>query len=525
MGYYSSTSGTCEICGAGKFLPAGASDFCRECRPGAFSGSGAALCTACSPGRYQGGSGAGACVACDINQFSLTNATNCLPCPVGKVTATTGQGVCTPPFSTSAIGASAGLNAIAGNGLVPSLICAFAFLYLLLGLAVVKVREGHECVSKLDSVYTLTNAAVLGGSLVMEVVLIIGMFESPFPAVGAAILIARMLHMPASVYVLAAIFAPTRLRVFLALPEGAKLDIMLAKEHLLDNVKIYGTIAGLALIESSLLQFLPWLASDFASATYGCPDMFLLRLLAGVKILQSVISSLAQLSFLILSKGLPRDPQAQAFLACNITLTLLLIFLKAFEAIARANVVKTLPTCFAEAQRQEQRSLPKWLEESLPGVPEASIRSLITALRKDDIVTLKSLFECKAEGVIGEAEIKELGAGAKLNKRQILALLVAFKALSVDTVRDTIVEPTPTEGKLAADDKLPFDGTAPSQPADSLAVSVELSIIPPRRLQFAPGASFDNPIHERATHHDGRSTCSEGPGGVETLTDVIPPPV
>ena len=298
--------------------------------------------------------------------------------------------------------------------------------------------------------------ALLGASLIMEILLIVGMLQSPYPAAGGVVLFGRLIHLPASLYLLAAIFSPENyhgtnfFRVFF-LPEGERLDLMMGQKHLLDNAKIYGLVASLSFIESSLLQFFPWLASEFSAATFGCPDLFVLRLLSFAKVAQAIISGCAQIAFIASSKGFSKDPAVLTFLGFNIALTLASMAVKAFESMIRSKVVKDMKTCEVEIKMQKARSLQLWLTESCSDLSETQVEAVMDAWRKDGIDTLKSLLECKVQGIFTEDDLKELGKAAKLNKRQILSLVHALQALTRDNLRETVVDPPLTSLASALD--------------------------------------------------------------------------
>ena len=123
-------------------------------------------------------------------------------------------------------------------------------------------------------------------SLVSEAFLLAILFSggSEFFTLGAVILVCRLLHTIPTLFILSFVF--TNVQIF-----GLKTVYkqMFARDHFLQFIYPYASLAFLCCFDCSLIFAMPWYFSEFGNVSQGYPDMRALRLTQGYKIVQDFV--------------------------------------------------------------------------------------------------------------------------------------------------------------------------------------------------------------------------------------------
>ena len=102
---------------------------------------------------------------------------------------------------------------------------------------------------------------------------------------------------------------------------GSHLHIDFAREVL----PVVAVIIILCMGDISLVKMLPWKKSVFYTESKGFPSISLMQLCLGVKTLQSAVSAICQISYLVSNSNLNDPttlPQAKALFGLNIAVSL-----------------------------------------------------------------------------------------------------------------------------------------------------------------------------------------------------------
>ena len=133
--------------------------------------------------------------------------------------------------------------------------------------------------------------ALLGSGFVSEMFLVNLMLQSPvFKTLGVVILLARMSHFFATIYVLSRLVGLDRWT--------ARYEKLFSSDHLIRDVKVYGFVILLSLVEVPVIRFLPWTNTKFAVASKGLPDLHMFSFCLLVKLAQSVVTVICQFIFI-----------------------------------------------------------------------------------------------------------------------------------------------------------------------------------------------------------------------------------
>jgi hypothetical protein len=161
-----------------------------------------------------------------------------------------------------------------------------------------------------------------GFSFGSEVFLITGIWSDK-PGVAVTILLFRLLHLGGGVVLMGVIFGSEE-TVQLAEHVLAKapmlsddMDHIFARSH----VPFVGALMVLTMCDVTMVQYLPWKRSTFYTESEGYPDMSVLKFALGIKSVQTLVSVVCQLSYLVSDADVndpTMSPDAKALFALNI---------------------------------------------------------------------------------------------------------------------------------------------------------------------------------------------------------------
>ena len=198
--------------------------------------------------------------------------------------------------------------------------------------------------------------ALIGSAFASEMFLLFAMFMTPrCEVLGVIVLIGRLLHLPAAVYLLLNMFSN----------KNSVVVGLLERDVILRNSKVFGVVALFSVIDSIVMRYFPWLSSPFSRKSKGYPNATVFLVCVVTKLVQSTITVSCQVSYFVLvnsavTDNTPKAQQALAFLLINMTTTMLLVVINAFEFLMKRGILLggTLSTVPDGPKSPPQPSLP-----------------------------------------------------------------------------------------------------------------------------------------------------------------------
>ena len=200
------------------------------------------------------------------------------------------------------------------DGDTPTLVVTvLAAVFFALAVQVYFVRSGDEEIEKLSLFSIAFAMTVSGASLASECILLAVLFSSStYAGLGAAVLLGRLLHVPAGIKIALSLYG--------VWDGGAALAKKMSSQLVLKSMW-YSVVSLFGLVEVPLLRFLPWLRSDFTLHSQGYPDIKTTRLCTYVKLVNSIITFACSAYFLHLINS-DQHVQASYVLYFNISLAI-----------------------------------------------------------------------------------------------------------------------------------------------------------------------------------------------------------
>ena len=140
----------------------------------------------------------------------------------------------------------------------------------------------------------------VGAEITLSIAILCSDFDAGLHAIGAVMLVARVLHFFAAMILHVSLFGSKAraATVESVVPGAIALRRDLAMEFVKENIYIVGAMALLCLFDVNMFHFIPWKRSDFFRMSEGFPNMLVLKLCLAVKSVQSAISVTAELAYL-----------------------------------------------------------------------------------------------------------------------------------------------------------------------------------------------------------------------------------
>ena len=462
-------SSSCAECTAGRYSAVDG-DVCHKCKPGMSTDelSGQRSCSKCRAGYFQNKFGAENCFECPVNYYSTGGNANCTACPSEYYTDNLkGSTVCI--YNPAALSQTK-LEQVAENFkigiayVVTMLICG---VFGGLGFAIFQLRSKDARLVVLTVVQLRGRLALSAVSLVSEGFLLAILFssDSDLPTLGAVILVFRLLHTIPTLFILSFVFTTVQTCGLKTVYKQ-----MFARDHFLQFIYPYASLAFLCCFDCSLIFAMPWYFSDFGNLSQGYPDMRSLRLTQGYKIVQDFVRFVCNVVYLASTKEKSQDAAVEAFFVINILISLAGIVLAAMVLMMKSSILIEIEenggTTSAATRSEkskgddssvahdeeagetsihyednpmhitsassgvEARPLREWLANHLPSLDAPSIFAVHQAFENDGIKTFNDLVDCIKGKVIDISEIKNYTRVGKLSKMDTLAIIKAIEEVA-----------------------------------------------------------------------------------------------
>ena len=486
-------SSSCIECAAGRYS-AFDGDLCNKCKPGTSTLNLGAQrgCIPCHAGYYQTEFGAPECLECPINYYSTLGSANCTVCPSEHYTDNL-KGATACIYNPAALSKTK-LEQVAQNFkngiayVVTMLICG---VFGGLGFAIFQLRSKDTRLVVLTVVQLGGRLALSAVSLVSESFLLAILFSSKgnLPTLGTVIVLCRLLHAIPTLFILSFVFTNVQICGMKTVYKE-----MFAREHFLQFIYPYASLAFLCCFDCSLMFAMPWYFSDFANLAQGYPDMRALRLTQGYKIVQDFVRFGCNVVYLMSTKEKNQSAAVDAFFIINILISLAGIVLAAMVLVMKSSVLieteekggtmsaatrsatsdggnssrgqdeeagessinyeenpmHTTATSTTGSNGMETRPMREWLAHHLPALDAPSVFAVHQAFDNDGIKTFNDLVECIKGKVIDMSEIKNYTRAGKLGKMDTLAIIKAIEGVTSPSPveSDTISAPSEADREM-----------------------------------------------------------------------------
>jgi hypothetical protein len=227
---------------------------------------------------------------------------------------------------------------VTGTGALFYVIAAVSIIYSLLALLLVQIKQGNSKIYHLGLFGSIINMALVGSSFASEMFLLKAVFTTPgCTELGAVLLLGRLLHLPATGYLLYCMFGDSK-GVTLTLSQQLDQDLILGSS------KVFGALAVFAATDCSVARYFPWLSSPFSRKADGYPTGRVFLVCMCTKLLQSVITVSCQVSYFVIvnaaiTANTQQAAQQLAFLVINMTTTVILVIVNGLEFVMKRSVL------------------------------------------------------------------------------------------------------------------------------------------------------------------------------------------
>merc|ERR1711871_1162182 len=307
-------SAYCDACPVGKYLDIDGAvevSLCKNCPIGKYGNTqGLAECLQCPNGQYQDALGATICKSCKNLGKIMTNNADFTGCKVDE--ALVNEELIVTMFNK-------------GVALSVSFSISAAFVFIC-GYMQLKREAAQEYIGQISRLQVILTSALSGFSFGSEVFLIFGIWRET-QAIAGTMLVGRLLHPLLLMYILCVMFLSDNIKNTLtSCVSHAKLwGSHLHKDFAREVLPVVAVIIIVCMGDISLVKMLPWKKSVLYTESKGFPSISLMQLCLGVKTLQSAVSVICQISYLVSNSNLndpTTSPQAKALFGLNIAVSL-----------------------------------------------------------------------------------------------------------------------------------------------------------------------------------------------------------
>merc|ERR1711871_1302079 len=366
-------------CPAGKYNSYSGNNVCLNCTTGTYQPSeGSAICEPCIQGKYlniEGATERSLCQNCPIGKYSNTQGlSECLQCPYGQYQDALGATICK---SCKELGKIMINNAdftgcendpllkskqiyevifSKGVALSVSFSISAAFVFIC-GFMQMKREVAQEYIGQISRLQVILTSALSGFSFGSEVFLIFGIWRETH-AIAGTMLVGRLLHPLFLIYVLGVMFLSDNIKntLTLCVPHaklwGSHLHVDFAREVL----PVVAVIIIVSMGDLTLLQMLPWKKSQFYTESQGFPSISLMQLCLGVKTMQSAVSVICQIAYLVSNSNLndpTTSPQAKALFGLNIAVSLTSFVMGLVMLLLKGSLIRSVKGKDTESGNKE----------------------------------------------------------------------------------------------------------------------------------------------------------------------------
>ena len=143
------------------------------------------------------------------------------------------------------------------------------------------------------------------------------------------------------------------------------LGLLLHSDLILHNAKIIGVLCCFALFDTTVLRYFPWLSSPFSRKADGYPNPLVFLVCVCTKLAQSGLMVSCQIAYFVIVGSFvlsdaPESKLSLGFLLINISSTVLLVVVNAFELCMKWGIIRdeTLSSIPDEPMVAQHTSLP-----------------------------------------------------------------------------------------------------------------------------------------------------------------------
>merc|ERR1711871_647609 len=366
-------------CNAGAFTNSSGNMQCQSCPQGTYQKDlGSAYCDACPVGKYLDIDGAvkvSLCKNCPIGKYGNTQGlAECLQCPNGQYQDALGATICKScknlgkimtnnPDSTGCQVDQTLVNEELiitmfnkGVALSVSFSISAAFVFIC-GFMQMKREVAQEYIGQISRLKVILTSALSGFSFGSEVFLIFGIWRET-QAIAGTMLVGRLLHPLLLIYILCVMFLSDNIKntLTLCVPHaklwGSHLHVDFAREVL----PVVAVIIIVSMGDLTLLQMLPWKKSQFYTESQGFPSISLMQLCLGVKTMQSAVSVICQIAYLVSNSNLndpTTSPQAKALFGLNIAVSLTSFVMGLVMLLLKGSLIRSVKGKDTESGNRE----------------------------------------------------------------------------------------------------------------------------------------------------------------------------
>jgi hypothetical protein len=336
-GHYQSQKGEaqCDACPLGKFGASKGSttgDNCQECPAGRFSSTnGSSECTLCGKSEYQPLEGQYSCLECTkVGEIGDPGRLSCVEDP--DFAALVGDSVLESLYTKGI--------ALYASFTITALFVAISFLVHFKKQGFNRALQSAQALSSEDAekssvnvnkVATLTplqtamKSGLAGFSFGSEFFLIIGLLEDA-PNLGAVMIMFRCAHIIVTGIFVLILYGSEENAQWLeqrgVFKNAQTMHLLLNENFSRASMPFVSGIVLLSLFDCSLLQFLPWNASEMYTESQGFPSLTVLKWTLGTDTVQATASVITQIYFLATNANLDKPNttgQAKALFGLNIS--------------------------------------------------------------------------------------------------------------------------------------------------------------------------------------------------------------
>lgn len=357
-------------CEPGTFTSTEAQILCQDCGVGKYSAkNGSAVCEDCPTGTYLDVGGASkntSCLACPGGTFgNKMGLDQCEVCPAGYYQSKKGQSTCldcklqgklmtnTPDYESCVLNSALLSESMAdmlfsdGVALIVGFIITAAFAMICAGMQYLREKQPLE-LGQLQRWQVLVKSALPGFNFGSEFMLIIGIFAGA-PKLAGMLIMFRLMHLVTCIFIFICLFGHQWTRPYIAAMAKSigieDADEWRSSVHFTfakANIPIVGAVLILCMTDVSIVQMLPWNASQFYRDSTGFPRKSIMRLCLGMDAFQAIASVICQLIYLVsyAKHDATTKPQAKALFGLNITTSLLTVVMGMVMVLLKERLLK-----------------------------------------------------------------------------------------------------------------------------------------------------------------------------------------
>ena len=160
-------------------------------------------------------------------------------------------------------------------------------------------------------------------------------------------LVGRLLHPLLLIYVLCVMLLSDNMKYKLTLcaPHAKLWGSYLHMDFAREVLPILAVIIIVSMGDITLVQMLPWKKSVFYTESKGFPSISLMQLCLGVKTLQSAVSVICQISYLVSNSNLndpTTSPQAKALFGLNIAVSMTSVIMGMIMLLLKGSLMRSV---------------------------------------------------------------------------------------------------------------------------------------------------------------------------------------